>query len=519
MKKVFILVTIFLLTLTSISFAETDFSEVEKSPMPSVMDFEKIYEDYEEKEEEFYVIDFDGGYTLPSLVKDPLINKLKSDIEKNLISNRDVLEENYPELFEKFNVEIVSCKDGSKFVALSEKNLATESSAIMKYAILGILALAIIALGGAFYKKSNLSKKRDSKKINNDNFTISNNESTKSELDIINEERDKVEKEISKFKKKYKERISEYDNKEMLYMEEKKALSEQKNSNISNERKIIIDEKLKEREKELEEIKFERENLNAEKENLNSERAKLNLERERLNQKQKEFERQQLEKAEKERIYQEELEKTKQERLYKEQIELEKQKLELEKQKLERDRQNNKQIQEVFKYITGEKNSIDSEPLRRYENKISLGIYSRLEKAEKLLKNSENDEICSPETTAYTTLVEFMLKEATPSKIENKNNFIGVKSRLNELRKNTSITKKIRESYEKFYNDAREKGFFDIRNGSAHTEIIDRKNLEKIRYFLLYEDVTYYGNYKECRFDWLLRMIELNQEKEWKNKQ
>lgn len=276
MKKVFILVTIFLLTLTSISFAETDFSEVENSPMPSVMDFEKIYEDYEEKEEEFYVIDFDGGYTLPSLVKDPLINELKSDIEKNSISNRDVLEDNYPELFEKFNIEIVSCKDGSKFVVLSEKSLVTESSAIMKYAILGILALAIIILGGAFYKKANHSKKRDSS-VNKDNKKhisaeknknyseeIDNTEISIEEYNQLREENKKLRNrneelkhnqylmaedkkelliEIEKRKNKEEELVSDFNERKKEYLDQKRILSEQKSIEIDKETELILNKK------------------------------------------------------------------------------------------------------------------------------------------------------------------------------------------------------------------------------------------------------------------------------------
>ena len=237
MKKVLILVTIFLLAFTSISFAKTDFSEVENSPMPSVMDFEKIYEDYEEKEEEFYVIDFDGGYTLPSLVKDPLINELKSDIEKNSISNRDILEDNYPELFEKFNIEIVSCKDGSKFVVLSEKSLATESSAAMKYAILCILALAIIILGGAFYKKANHSKKRDSS-VNKDNRKHISDEKNKNYSGDINnteisiEEYNQLREENKKLRNKneelkYNQHLMAEDKKELLIEIEKRKNKEE----------------------------------------------------------------------------------------------------------------------------------------------------------------------------------------------------------------------------------------------------------------------------------------------------
>lgn len=508
MKKVFILVTIFLLTLTSISFAETDFSEVEKSPMPSVMDFEKIYEDYEEKEEEFYVIDFDGGYTLPSLVKDPLINKLKSDIEKNLISNRDVLEENYPELFEKFNVEIVSCKDGSKFVALSEKNLATESSAIMKYAILGILALAIIALGGAFYKKSNLSKKRDlninqdnkkhtyiekKQKVQNDinNTEISleeykrlkdeneklrnRNKELKYNQNLMEEDKEELLIEIEKRKNKEKELISDFNERKKEYLDQKRILAEQKSIEIDKETERILNKKIKEIENEFEEIKNK---YNEELENVN---------REKINIKKKENE-------------------------------LEEKSKYIENQKLE----NEKQIESIESLVRlvkmiKEESEETTEVLERYKDILPKELNDRLHDAETGYMKANSKRDYSSEVISYTKMVEFMLEEATPSSLSKKK-FIGVKARLNELRTNTGISKKVRAGFDKFYEEAELKGFFDIRNGSAHTKVITKEQLIKLRSFLFYDDVIYYADKKEYRFDWLLRMIRLNQEKEWKNK-
>ena len=508
MKKVLILVTIFLLAFTSISFAKTDFSEVENSPMPSVMDFEKIYEDYEEKEEEFYVIDFNGGYTLPSLVKDPLINELKSDIEKNSISNRDVLEDNYPELFEKFNIEIVSCKDGSKFVVLSEKSLATESSAVMKYAVLGVLVLAIIILGGVFYKKSNLSKKRDSSinkdnrkhtfaeknknysdDINNPGISIeeynklreenkklrNKNEELKHNQHLMAEDKKELLIEIEKRKNKEEELVSDFNERKKEYLDQKRILSEQKNIEIDKETERILNKKIKIIEKEFEEIKNK---YNEELENINREKINIKKKESELDEKSKDIENQKLE--------------------------------------------NEKQIESIESLVRlvkmiKEESEETTEVLERYKDILPKELNDSLHDAEigYMKANSKRD--YSSEVIAYTKMVEFMLEEATPSSL-NKKKFIGVKARLNELRTNTGLSKKVRAGFDKFYEEAELKGFFDIRNGSAHTKVITKEQLIKLRSFLFYDDVIYYADKKEYRFDWLLRMIRLNQEKEWKNK-
>lgn len=511
MKKIFILVTILLLNFTFISFAEIDFSDVKNSPMPSVVDFEKIYNDYEEKEKEFYVIDFDGGYTLPNLIKDPLINELKFDIENNSVSNENVSKSNYPELFEKFDIEIISCKDGSKFVVLSEKKLRTESSTIMKYIIiLVILSLIIVILVGSYYKKINKSKKRElnispknkkyeygqikenkeniSKKFNTSRISIedynklkdenknlkSKNEELKHNQSVMAEDKKELLIEIEKRRNKEEELISEFNARKKEYLNQKKILAHQKSIEIDKETERILNEKIKEKEKEFKKIKNK---YDEELENINKEKRNIK----------------------------------------KKEIELEEKNKNIEKQKLD----NEKQIESMMKFIKmiEKENSKKqtTEVIERYKSILPKELSNRLYEAEMGFLKASDKRDYSSEVIAYTKIVEIMLVDATPLSLSKKK-FNGVKSRLNELKTNTGISKKVRIGFNKFYEDAELKGFFEIRNGSAHTKITKEEELIKLRNFLFYDDVIYYANKKEYRFDWLLRMIILNQEKEWKNK-
>ena len=268
---------------------------------------------------------------------------------------------------------------------------------------------------------------------------------------------------------KFKERKKEY-------LDQKRILSEQKSIEIDKETERILNKKIKTIEKEFEEIKNK---YNEELENINREKINIKRKESELDEKSKDIENQKIE--------------------------------------------NEKQIESIESLVKlvkmiKEESEETTEVLERYKDILPKELSDRLHDVEigYMKANSKRD--YSSEVIAYTKMVEFMLEEATPSSLSKKK-FIGVKARLNELRTNTGISKKVRVGFDKFYEEAELKGFFDIRNGSAHTKVITKEQLIKLRSFLFYDDVIYYADKKEYRFDWLLRMIRLNQEKEWKNKQ
>lgn len=484
MKRILSIFIIIFFSFSSISFAkEFNFSNIENSSNPSIMDFNYKYEEETNDDNVFYVLDFYEGYTLPNLIKDESVNKLKTDIENKSLSDiSEINKSNYPELFDEFDVKTLNCKSGDKFVVISEKEIITTQE--NQGSILPILFVVILATIIIFIIIKMKSSKKRTEKDNLEDLklqkvkTLSSNNDEDEIVKKYNELKEEneilkhsLENEIQKSKQKEKDLEKDFLNRKKNLLEKKENLEKKKMSEISKEAEKRINERLKNLEKDFNNMVSQYKiDINA----VNDEKEILKLKAAELEKKESDLLNLQNEKE----------------------AEIQEKELAL----LAQQREFNKLK--------------DREILDRYLDKIPDKIYSQLENAEDLFSRTGNKEDCASEALAYTRLVELLLEEATPSDLKNKYKIHGLRDRLNRLKINTSITKAERRAYTMFFEDANEKGFFDIRNGAAHSGQINKNQLAKLRYFLFYDDVKYYNNVKECRFNWLLKMAYINNEKE-----
>lgn len=84
-----------------------------------ISNFKKLLNEYNDNGYEIYVLDLLEGYTIPSLIHEEEINKFKETV----MSIENVIEENYPDLFKKYEVGTLKSNDGKEFVFLVKSNL------------------------------------------------------------------------------------------------------------------------------------------------------------------------------------------------------------------------------------------------------------------------------------------------------------------------------------------------------------------------------------------------------------
>ena len=538
--KILVSVIIFSFVFSSFCFAESRFSEIENKAVPSVMDFKPIYEEFNENNEEFYVIDLDGAYTFPSLIKDPLINELKIDIENKNALGSDITKENYPELFGSFDIEIVNCKDGSKFAAIYEKKVVSNTNGINMPILLFIL-LALIVFMIIIFRLFTLTKKNKYSKGDNLNSeilkednselehlrkefnkVIKQNEDLKKDQTSIIKEKDTLLSEVKRMKQKEETLNNNLKDKEKEFKEEKRNLLNKKEFEINEEAKKILNDKIKEADIEFNKIKNQYlsdiEVISKERKSIKQKEDEIEARNQKLIEQENEFFK--TKELFSNRIKEADIEFIEIKNQYLSDIEIiNKEREALKERENEIEARNQKLIEQENKFFEIMENKKDRRFIEEYEdkifskisNEISKEICYRLENAEKLYANSGIKEIYSSEVNAYTSLVEYLVIESSPLNIKNDKSIHGVGKRISKLKSDHGITKEVRNSFSLFYDDAEKKDFFIKRNGSAHAERLSKNSLEKTRSFLLFDDIVYYKNIKESRLDWLLRMVELNE--------
>ena len=111
-----------------ISFGESNISQeisrFSNKENLSISDFKEFAKEQEYKGYKLYILDVQEGFTLPKLITDENINKVKDIVNKQSNISRDIVNEStYPELFRQYDVEFLKCKDNREFIFFIESNL------------------------------------------------------------------------------------------------------------------------------------------------------------------------------------------------------------------------------------------------------------------------------------------------------------------------------------------------------------------------------------------------------------
>ena len=106
-----------------ISFGESNISQeisrFSNKENLSISDFKEFAKEQEYKGYKLYILDVQEGFTLPKLITDENINKVKDIVNKQSNISRDIVNEStYPELFRQYDVEFLKCKDNREFIFL-----------------------------------------------------------------------------------------------------------------------------------------------------------------------------------------------------------------------------------------------------------------------------------------------------------------------------------------------------------------------------------------------------------------
>lgn len=125
------LITLTILLIQSfivISFGESnlnqEISQFKSKENITISDFKEFVKEQENKGYKIYILDLQEGFTSPKLIVDENINKVKELVDKNdNVSNETVNENTYPELFDQYEVEFLTCKDNKRFIFFIESNL------------------------------------------------------------------------------------------------------------------------------------------------------------------------------------------------------------------------------------------------------------------------------------------------------------------------------------------------------------------------------------------------------------
>ena len=130
LKKILSLIIIFFSIGNVICYAEDnitdDLKKIENTQNLNINDFRNFIDEYNEKGYEILVLDLQGKFMIPNIIKNDDILSIKSYISENGgINNEDINEDNYPELLDEYDVYFVEGDNNSRFAVFIKSNLVT----------------------------------------------------------------------------------------------------------------------------------------------------------------------------------------------------------------------------------------------------------------------------------------------------------------------------------------------------------------------------------------------------------
>lgn len=159
--------------------------------------------------------------------------------------------------------------------------------------------------------------------------------------------------------------------------------------------------------------------------------------------------------------------------------------------------------------------NFESDIVLMYKNtNLPKNIFNAVKNAEKLYFLSEdNKEDYSPETTAYTNLIELLVKSVVPNH-KNTKQQLGLNDSIKSLISDESVNPNTRNLLKELQYKLSDYKIIHIRNKASHYNNVSKYELDKVRDFLFDEsfykkDFYYYTNKYKNNFEWMLSIANI----------